>query len=59
MYQCIDTLIYALKIDTCVEIVIYPVKNDVPSQLKVLVEKIPKAFPRRKHSSDLDDISEN
>lgn len=29
--QYIDTLIYALKINTCVEIVIYTVKNDVPS----------------------------
>ena len=57
MYQYIDTLIYALKINTCVEIVIYPVKNDVSSQFKVLVKKIPKAFPRRKHLSDMNDIS--
>ena len=33
------------ELRTCVEIVVDPVENDVPSQLKCLVEKVPKAFP--------------
>ena len=33
------------KLRTCVEIVVDPVENDVASQLKCLVEKVPKAFP--------------
>ena len=33
---------------TCVEIVVDPVKDDISSELEILVEKIPKTFPAQK-----------
>ena len=33
---------------TCVEIVVDPVKDDISSELKILVEEIPKTFPVQK-----------